>query len=345
MHKLTHMLPRSYGDVTAFTDGVDNLLNGIIATIDKAAKMRDEGKRDVALLDASLTLGCLTSYLAGKWKDLSSVNTIDVAPILTHTGEELELPVVWEKLARHLAREPRMYDGDFGASAQPIAMSEALRKWARKFTTDLSSGARKEVDQGRARLENGVCAQLAVSWRNPLLVSVLDGSWKEPQPRLVESRGAAESRLETLQSEKRHVEALRLAEHMRLVDWECASLAALGRSSEIGARLAAARAIPTIAQMHAVIDQVVEDAKEQDCRASAVHVAAVVTLGASAICRPRPEADDERKLAVKVATEMVAALPADAAQTSPSAWLVNAEKEAEQERRCHLVVVVCWCAS
>ena len=131
---------------------------------------------------------------------------------------------------------------------------------------------------------------------------------------------------------------------MRLVDWECASLAALGRSSEIGARLAAARALPTIAQMHAVIDQVVEDAKEQDCRSSAVHVAAVVTLGASAICRPRPEAEDERKLAVKVATEMVATLPAlgchplPAAQTSPSAWLVNAEKEAEQV--CHLVVVV-----
>ena len=141
-------ISRSYADAGAFRDKVDDLLAGVIDTIKKAAKMRDAGKRDVALLDASLTLGCLTSYLAGKWKELFSVQSGEscVAAILTgHEKEELELPAVWEKLARQLSREPRMYDGDFDAPAQPIAMSEALRKWAPKFTTGLSSASRTKV--------------------------------------------------------------------------------------------------------------------------------------------------------------------------------------------------------
>ena len=137
----SHVLPRSYANATAFMNAVDILLTEIISMIKKAAKLQNAGKRDVALLDASLTLGCLTSYLAGKWKDLVSVifmlimigatcieipsqmchvsarpraQTSDVAAILTgHKKQELELPAVWEKLARQLAREPRVYDGDF----------------------------------------------------------------------------------------------------------------------------------------------------------------------------------------------------------------------------------------
>ena len=53
----------------------------------------------------------------------------------------------------------------------------------------------------------------------------------------------------------------------------------------------------------------------------------------------------ERDMAVEVATKMVAALPAADAQTAPSTWLLNAEKEAEQELAVVVVVVavvVAW---
>ena len=50
-----------------------DLTSEIRAELDKAAKARTADVRDVVLLGAALELGCLTSYLADKWKHLITV--------------------------------------------------------------------------------------------------------------------------------------------------------------------------------------------------------------------------------------------------------------------------------
>ena len=75
IHDLSHILisPRSYANAEEFVGAVLDLTSEILADIDKAYKARTAAVRDVVLLGAALELGCLTSYLADKWKHLITV--------------------------------------------------------------------------------------------------------------------------------------------------------------------------------------------------------------------------------------------------------------------------------